>query len=161
ITGQPGLPADKIASATKYKGWFRWKLATAENVQAGVRNVEKMYERKDQLTASATLKGREYDEANNRVKPKIEVDGGPKVAISAEGAKVSKGKLKKYVPVFDQGTVNRDLLVEGARNLRDYFQSNGYFEAAIDFRSEMQGSDLEKIVYTITPGTRHKLVHVE
>ena len=26
-----------------------------------------------------------------------------------------KGKLKKYVPVFDEGMVNRDLVVEGAR----------------------------------------------
>jgi outer membrane protein assembly complex protein YaeT len=161
ITGQPGMPVDKVAAATKYKGWFRWKLATADNVQAGERNVEKKYDKQDRLTASVALKGREYDAANDRVKPKLEVDGGPKVKITAEGAKVSKGKLKKYVPVFDQGTVNRDLLVLGARNLRDYFQTNGYFEAAVDFRTENQGADLEKIVYTVTPGARRKLVHVE
>jgi outer membrane protein assembly complex protein YaeT len=161
ITGQPGLPEEKVASAAKYKGWFRWKLATAENVQAGVRKVEQNYEKRDMLTASVSLKDREYDAANDRVKPKLEVNGGPKVSISAEGAKVSKGKLKKYVPVFDQGTVNRDLLVQGARNLRDYLQSNGYFDAAVDFRTEMQGADLQKIVYTINPGTRRKLVQVE
>jgi outer membrane protein insertion porin family len=161
ITGQTVVPPEKIASATKYKGWFRWKMATAETVQAGVRNVENYYDKKDRLTASATLKGRDYDETTNRVKPKIEANGGPKVKITAEGAKVSKGKLKKYVPVFDQGTVNRDLLVLGARNLRDYFQSNGYFEAAVDFRTETPGADLENIIYTVTPGTRHKLVHVD
>jgi len=161
ITGNPGMPVDKVAAATKYKGWFRWKLATSENVQAGERNVEKKYEKQDRLTAAVILKGREYDAENDRVKPKLEVNGGPKVKITAEGAKVSKGKLKKYVPVFDQGTVNRDLLVLGARNLRDYFQSNGYFEVTVDFHNENQGPDLEKIVYTVTPGTRHKLVHVD
>src|SRR5206468_2545811 len=57
ITGDPGMPVDKVASAAKYKGWFRWKLATSETVQAGVRNVEQKYARKDQLTASVALKG--------------------------------------------------------------------------------------------------------
>src|SRR5207302_1079183 len=114
----------------------------------------------DRLTAAVSLKGREYDEANDRVRPKLEVNGGPKVKIAAEGAKVSKGNLKKYVPVYDQGTVNRDLLVEGARNLRDYFQSNGYFEAAVDFRTDTSAPELEKIVYVVTPGQRYKLVRV-
>jgi outer membrane protein assembly complex protein YaeT len=160
ITGDPGMPADKVASAAKYKGWFRWKLATADNVLAGERNVEKKYESKDRLTAAVRLKNREYDEVNNRVKPELEVTGGPVVKITSEGAKVSKGKLKKYVPVFDQGTVNRDLLVLGARNLRDYFQNSGYFDASVDFRTENQ-PELEKIIYTITPGTRRKLVQVD
>src|SRR5579872_1430402 len=33
ITGDPRMPVEKVASATKYKGWFRWKLDTQENVQ--------------------------------------------------------------------------------------------------------------------------------
>ena len=161
ITGQPVMSEDKVASATKYKGWFRWKYATADNVQTGVRNIETKYESQDRLAASVSLAGRDYDESKNRVRPKIDVTGGPKVKISAEGAKVSRGKLKKYVPVFDQGTVNRDLLVQGARNLRDYFQTAGYFEVDVDFRTETPEADLQRIVYVVTPGTRHKLVHVE
>ena len=161
ITGQPVLPVDQVASAARYKGWFRWKYATAGNVQAGLRNIERKYESQDRLANAVTLEGRDYDQAANRVRPKIEVTGGPKVKIATEGAKVSRGKLKKYVPVFDQGTVNRDLLVQGARNLRDYFQTNGYFEAAVDFRTETPEADLERIVYVIHPGTRHKLVNVQ
>jgi outer membrane protein insertion porin family len=161
ITGQPVMAEDKVAAAAKYKGWFRWKFATAENTQTGLRNIEKKYESKDRLAASVSFAGRDYDEARNRVKPKIEVNGGPQVKITAEGAKVSHGKLKKYVPVFDQGTINRDLLVQGARNLRDYFQTNGYFEVDVNFRTDTPGADQERIVYVINPGTRHKLVNVE
>ena len=42
--------------------------------------------------------------------------------VKAVEAKVSNRTLKKYVPVFEERRVDRDLLVEGARNLRDYFQ---------------------------------------
>jgi outer membrane protein insertion porin family len=161
ITGQPGMPEEKVASAAKYKGWFRWKYATADNVQAGLRNVENKYEKQDRLTAAVSLEGRQYDNAANRVKPTINVTGGPRVKITAEGAKVSGKNLKKYVPVYDEGTVNRDLLVQGARNLRDYFQAAGYFEADVDFRTETPGPDQERIVYVVNAGQRHKLASVE
>ena len=48
-----------------------------------------------------------------------------------------KGKLKKYVPVFEERSVNNDLLVSGARNLRDYFQFQGYFDVQVDFKTVM------------------------
>ena len=161
ITGTPGMPVEKVAKAAKYKGWFRWKPATEENTNHGVTNVLQKYEKQDRLTASASLAGRQYEPEKNRVKPTLDVAGGPKVKIRASGAKVSKGKLKEYVPVFDEQTVNRDLLVLGARNLRDYFQSKGYFEVQVDFRTTNPGPDQEEITYTIEPGERHKLVRVD
>jgi outer membrane protein assembly complex protein YaeT len=102
----------------------------------------------------------EYDAAKNRVRPTIRANGGPKVKIEAEGAKLSKRKLKRYVPVFDEGTVNRDLLVLGARNLRDYFQTIGYFDVEVDFRIEEPAADQQRITYVVNLGERHKLVQV-
>ena len=32
------------------------------------------------------------------------------------------GKLKKLVPVYEEGTVDQDLLNEGAQNLRNYYR---------------------------------------
>ena len=77
----------------------------------------------------------DYDAATNTVKPTISADGGPKVQVKTSGAKVSKGTLQKYVPVFDEETVNRDLLVRGVANLRDYFQNRGYFDVDVDFQN--------------------------
>ena len=39
------------------------------------------------------------------------------------------------MPVFEERAVDNDLLVEGERNLRDYFQSQGYYDVDVDFRS--------------------------
>ena len=134
ITGDTKLPPEQVAKAAKYKGWFRWKQATAANQQSGVQNVRKRYSKDDGLPPTSSLGHVEYDASTNRVKPTISADGGPKVQVKASGAKVSKGNLQKYVPVFDEETVNRDLLVRGVANLRDYFQNKGYFDVEVDFR---------------------------
>jgi outer membrane protein assembly complex protein YaeT len=76
-------------------------------------------------------------------------------------AKVSKSKLKRYVPIFQERAVDNDLLVEGKRNLQDYFQSQGYYDTDVDFRVQPVVNDVETIEYVISKGERHKLVRVE
>jgi len=160
VNGDTKIPAAVLAQAAKYKGWFRWKPATEGNVQSGLRNVRKKYSKQDRLTAAVTLERTEYLAPQNRVKAILQANGGPKVKFQTTGAKVSNGKLHRYVPVFDQGMLYRDLLVAGARNLRDYFQSEGYFDAEVEFRESRPSPDLEEITYTVGLGQRQKLVKV-
>ena len=161
ITGDTKLPPEEVAKAAKYKRFFRWKQATAENQQSGVQNVRKRYSKDDRLTANVVVGHVDYDASTNTVKPTISADGGPKVQVKASGAKVSKGTLKKYVPVFDEETVNRDLLVRGVANLRDYFQNRGYFDVDVDFQNRTVSADQEEVTYTIALGERHKVVAVD
>ena len=144
ITGDTKLAPDVVAKAAKYKRFFRWKQATAENQQSGVQNVRKRYSKDDRLTANVVVGHVDYDPSTNTVKPAISADGGPKVQVKANGAKVSKGTLKKYVPVFDEETLNRDLLVRGVANLRDYFQNRGYFDVDVDFQNRTVSADQEE-----------------
>ena len=160
VSGDTKIGAAQAAKAAKYKGWFRWKYATQENLQAGLRNIRHKYDQQKRLTASVELDHTDYLAAEKRVRPDIQADGGPKVEFHSTGAKISKGKLEKYVPVFDEETVNRDLLVRGAANLRDYFQNAGYFDAEVDFRESRPNPDLEEITYVVGLGQRHKLVKV-
>ncbi len=158
IVGDTRIPPDELAKAARFQGWFRWKPATESNVQSGLRNIRNKYVKNDRLTAGVTLEKREYLAAKNRVRTTIRADGGPKVQIVAEGAKVSKGDLKRYVPVYEAETLNRDILVRGVGNLRDYFQDKGYFDVQIDFDTRRVNPDLEIVTYMIIPGVRHKLV---
>jgi outer membrane protein assembly complex protein YaeT len=160
VTGDTRLPADTIAGAAKYKGWFRWKPATDNNTQSGVRNILNRYAKKNRLTASVTLQKREFIPSENRVRASIEADGGPVVKITAQEAKISSGKLKRYVPVFEEQSVNNDLLVSGARNLRDYFQFQGYFDVQVDFKIATPDKDLEEITYLVGLGERRRVTSV-
>ena len=57
--------------------------------------------------------------------------------------------------------MDHDLLVEGARNLRDYFQSDGYFNAEVEFKEQGVVNDKSSIDYVVSTGERHKLVAIE
>jgi len=103
----------------------------------------------------------DYDRDTRRVAPHLNIDAGPVVDIKGVGAKVSTKMLKQNVPVYEEHTVDRDLLVEGQRNLRDEFQAKGYFEAQVEFKEQKLINDKAEIDYLINLGKRHQLVHIE
>ena len=161
VIGDTRLPPADLAKAAKYKRWFRWKAATQANTNQGIQNVRKKYQKDTRLTAEVSLDRAEHIPESNRVRNTIKADGGPKIKMETSGAKISKGKLQEYVPVSDEGTVNQDLLVRGVRNLRDYFQNQGYFDVQADFKTTNTTPDQEEVRYTINLGERHTLVRVD
>ena len=161
VTGDTRIPPDQVAKAAKFKSIIRWKQDTQANAQAALQKVRKKYAKEERLTATVANEKMEHISEGNRVRATIRVDGGPKVTIRAEGAKISNGKLQEYVPVFDQGTVNRDLLVRGVANLRDYFQSKGYFDVQVNVDTQDVDPDHEVVRYTIGLGQRLRLTRVD
>ena len=162
IQGQAGLPDGVIVHAT---GWrvpiiHRWRQVTEARTNGGVRGVLGKYAKQDRLTAEVDLQKLDYDSQQNRLRPTLNIVPGPKIKVTAVETKVSKRVLKRYVPVFEESAVYNDLLVEGKRNLEDYFQSQGYYDADVDFRLQPPTNDLEKIEYVISRGQRYKLVHM-
>ena len=103
----------------------------------------------------------EYKPAENVVVPVLTIDSGPKVIVRTTGAKISQGKLRDLVPIYQEQTVDKDLLVEGKRELTEYLQAKGYFEAQVDFDMSKTPQQEELIEYSLFPGERHKLVAVE
>ena len=163
IEGDTRIPVPKVARDAKYKEilFFPWKPATQSNVQRGLENIRKAYQKQNRLTASVVLEKTDYLPETKRVRPTVQADGGPKVKITAEGAKVSKKTIQRYVPAFDEGTVNEDLLVTGARNLRDYFQNKGYFEVQVELASRQTSNDQQTITYKLSLGASHRVVSVK
>lgn len=162
IEGDTKLSDDTIIHATGWKIRFigRWRQVTQSLTTSGLQDIEKKYQSKDRLGASVTLKSMKYIPKGRRAQPTLDIDAGPKITVKAMGAKVSKRKLKKYVPIYQEGSVDRDLLVEGARNLRDYFQSKGYPDVDVTFRQLPPEKDQQTIEYLIERGQRQKLEHI-
>ena len=162
IQGDTKLPDQTIIKATGWRVRFigRWRQVTESLTNTGIQGVQRRYQKDDRLTASIALQGQDYDPGTKRVQPKLEIQAGPKVQIKAVEAKVSKKVLQRYVPVFQEGAVEEDLLVEGARNLKDYFQSQGYPDSDVTFRRLPVQNDELTIEYVITQGTRQKLTSV-
>ncbi|HYZ73796.1 MAG TPA: POTRA domain-containing protein, partial [Chthoniobacterales bacterium] len=163
ISGDTKLSDSTIIRAT---GWripliHRWRKVTQSLTDKGINGVQRRYAKKDRLTASIDLQSLDYDADRGRATAHINIDAGPKVAIKALEAKISKGKLRKYVPVYQEGSIDNDLLTEGASNLKDYFQAKGYPDVDVTFHAEDPQKDQQVINYYIATGPRRKLVNID
>lgn len=163
VSGDTKLPTKTIVKAT---GWrvpliHRWRQVTSALTDAGTEGIQKKYAKVGRLTASVDMTSLDYDPNTGRAKAAFDINAGPKVTIKALEAKVSKSKLRAYVPVYQEGTVDNDLLAEGAHNLHDYFQSKGYPDVDVTYRQEPIKNDQEVINYYIATGPRRRLMSVE
>ena len=164
VKGTPNKPLDEIISATRWRrvfGLLGWKEVTDTRTQQGLDRIRRSYQKREFLMARVTLDSMEYHPAENQVVPVITIDSGPKVVVRTKGAKISRGRLRELVPIYQEQTVDRDLLVEGKRELTEYLQAKGYFDAQVDFDTSKTAQQEELIEYSIYPGERHKLVSVE
>lgn len=158
LEGDTGIPKDKVRSRTKLK---TGAVVKQENVTRALERLRKNYQKNNHLEAQVSLTGRQYQPETNTLNYAFKVDEGPTVAITTAGTKVSKGELKKLVPVYQENSVDDDLLNEGRRNLRDYLQIKGYFDVEVEVERHPTPQNHLNILYVIDPGDRHKLAAVK
>ncbi len=163
LKGDLQLSPDKIVRATKWKRPIigTWRPVTQKRVRQGVDGVRSKYVNSERLLATVTLESMKRERESNRATPVLNIQAGPKVSITAVGAKIKRRTLQANVPVYEEHTVDRDLLAEGARNLRDWLQSQGFFEADVEFKQQAVRNGKEEIDYLINTGRRHRFVHLE
>jgi outer membrane protein insertion porin family len=157
------LSSKSITSATH---WHRflfpgYRGITLSRTRSGIDNVRLKYENSNRLLATVVLDGIDEDKAANKGLPRITVNPGPTVRVTTPGTSLSKRKLRENVPVFEERTVDNDLLVEGATNLRDYFQAQGYFDVTVEFKEQKVVNGNEEISYAIEKGGRHRFVYLD
>jgi outer membrane protein assembly factor BamA len=159
IHGETKLSDGVILHAT---GWriplvHWWRQVTDSRTRAGLQGIQARYQKDHRLTNRVELEKLEYDAERRRVQSTVDVEPGPKINVKAVEAKVSSRVLKRYVPVYEERAVDNDLLVEGARNLREYFQSRGYYDVDVVFRTQPAIHDEQTIEYVISLGSRFRL----
>ncbi len=138
-----------------------WRQVTDALVQRGVTRVVDDLQKGGHLQATVSLEQLDYHHATNTVTPSLEIQSGPILQVTTSGVKVSTGKLKQLIPIFQERTVDRSLLTEGKRNLVEYFQSQGYFDPQVDFQQTSPEPGQQLIDYSIALNVRRKLEHIE
>jgi len=104
-----------------------------------------------------------YEAQSNSVPLILEVTTGPRIRVEVSGAKIRGGERRKLLPIYSEGAVDEDLLQEGRRNVRDYLQRQGYFNANVDVTSRDEQEDARNvriIVYEISRGDRFRLAGI-
>ncbi|MHB1936732.1 MAG: BamA/OMP85 family outer membrane protein [Acidobacteriaceae bacterium] len=157
-TGTTAMTDAQFRKIAKLK---RGSTVTANTVPRALTRLRKQYQKQNRLEATVRAGPETFNAVANAVNFRFQVSRGPVVRIGATGAKISRGDLKRLIPVYDEGAVDPDLLVEGDGNLRNHFQKKGYFDVHVTHVVEQPGPNEENILYKIVPGTLHKVVSVK
>ncbi len=163
VRGDTTRTPDSILRTT---GWKRfWGLGpfqkvTESRVQAGLDRIRRSFRKTDHLMGRALLLGLDYDPAANRASPLLEIFDGPKVDVTVSGIRMSGGKRRELLPIYQERSVDRELLLEGARNIEQWLQSRGYFDARASFATE-EGAERRSIRYEVDRGNRFRLTAIQ
>ena len=134
---------------------------TAAGLSHASDRVKKYLVKQGYLGAGALFERGNYDAQTKRVPLTLSVSAGPRVRIEVNGAHISGSRQKKLLPMYAEGAVDDDLLQEGRRNLRDYLQSQGYFDADVKVESRQDDTLKERVItYDVTRGSRYRLAGV-
>jgi outer membrane protein insertion porin family len=130
---------------------------TTSNALSSLRG---QYQKKDRLEATVSVQQQTYSPPRKQLDYDFAANQGPVVKVVVLGAKFSKSRLHLLVPVFEEGAVDNDLLNEGAHNIRDYMQQQGYFDVTTSVQLIGEGTRNVTVQYTVDKGTKHKVLAV-
>jgi len=165
LTNNTEYPDAEIVSRLKMKPGA---VITSSRIQNGTNRIRKFLVKKGHLSGRAAIRRGAYDAAKNTVDFTLDVSEGARVKVEVAGAKLSGGELKKLVPIYQEGSVDEDLLEEGKRNIRERLEREGYFDSDVEYTTAMREvqtklwhGEEQVITYNIERGDRHKLIGIE
>ncbi len=138
---------------------------TSEALERSVENSRKWLVSRGYLGGRVAIVRGAYEPNTNQVGLQASVLAQLKVRVQVQGVKISQGTMRSLLPIFEEGAVDEDLLQEGRRNLRDYTERQGYFDAEVDYttsedpaegQKDQHGADYlsGRIGFTSSPGGR-------
>ncbi|MEZ5400075.1 MAG: POTRA domain-containing protein [Bryobacteraceae bacterium] len=154
---------NRLINTTRWRrlwGLLGWRPMTENRVQSGLDRARRSYAKRDHLLAEVDLAEMTYQPKSAEAQPVLNVSIGPEIHVRTEGAKVSRSRLRQLIPIYQEQSLDRDLLLEGVRNIVSHFQAQGYFEADASFRTENEPDGSRTIVYTINRGERYRLAQL-
>ena len=155
ITGKdPGITEIIFRKKAKLKRKTKVQRETVSNALSDLRG---FYQKKDRLEATVSLQQSTYDPATKTLNYNFNVEQGPPVQVKVEGTKLSKSRLHLLVPVYEEGTVDNDLLNEGSFNIKDFLQQEGYFDPHVSVEQLHPGTGGVTVLYEVEQGDKHKV----
>lgn len=163
--GEPAMSEKKLIRLTNFQKWFGlrgWKDMDSRRLQQAVERMRDAYLKTEHLKATIRMGTVDYDPKAVTVTPHFVIHSGPSVFVKTEGAKVSKGQLRRLLPIYQERTVDRELLLEGQMNLQRFFEAQGFYDAKVTYSlADPTPDGAQTILFRVQKGSRYKLVHLE
>ena len=163
VIGAILMTGDGPLTAAEARAVAKWDLddeLTDPRIEEGLARIREEMHRRGYWQSETSVVGRDYDAPQNQVDLVLHISRGPELVVRVEGLELPRKRLERLLPVFEEGVADEDLLEEGERNLRDYLQGQGYFEARVESERERNTDEIVEVVYRVERGPQQKLVHV-
>ena len=157
VAGDSGMSADEFRRHTHLRSGAHVDHDTANRALTGVL---KHYRGEERLEAEIKLESEQYAADTKRTTFGFTATQGPVVKVLVEGASMGAARVKRVIPIFEEGAVDDDLLNEGNRRLRDYYQRLGYFDVKVDHEAQSASAEKVVIVYKVRLGPRRRVERV-
>ncbi|MBM3802683.1 MAG: outer membrane protein assembly factor BamA [Acidimicrobiia bacterium] len=159
IAGSPLLDRTEILQTIRLRpgGYF-----DGEALKTDLERLHKLYADRGFLNATLRLEELQYEPSSNSLRIRIQIESGAFVYIELTGGKIPKKQLRELVPIYEEGSIDADLIEEGRRAVADYFQRKGFFDVTVGKELiEVPSENAYQVNYTIDRGKRQKVVSIE
>ena len=154
----PGMTVEEFRKRGKLK---RKSKVTRDTTSNALVRLRARYQKKDRLEAAVALEKQEYAPERKQLNYTFDVNQGPIVTVEVRGTKISKARRKKLLPIYEESAVDNDLLNEGAHNIRDFLQRQGYFDAEVNPHVDPTGSGGQAVIFDVVEGKKYRVVGVD
>ena len=154
VSGESGLTTDEFRRYAKLKAGRGIEPQTTGKALNGVENY---YRKADRLEAEVKLESKDYVTASHALDFQFSATRGPVVQVLVDGVTLNRTKTRKLLPIYEEGSVDEDLLNEGNRRLQNYYQRFGYFDVKVTHQETQRSTDLVEIVFHVRLGAKHRV----
>ncbi len=158
VSGDPGMSVEEFRRYAHLRAGMHVDHETANRALAGVL---KHYRNQDRLEAEIKLESEQYDDTTKRSNFHFSATRGPEVKVQVKGVNMDQERIRHVIPIYEEGTVDEDLLNEGNRRIRDYYQRLGYFDVKVDHQQQSSSQDRVEILFNVALGPRRRVERVE
>jgi outer membrane protein insertion porin family len=144
--------------------WARVKRASLKpgnkysqkKINSAVDRIRGYLRNEGRLAPVVRLASSAYDASSNRAVLTFQVDPGPLLSVTVTGAHLWQRTIRKLVPIYEENSVDTDLVDEGERNLLSYFQAKGYFDVKAESHIDQQTGKVT-LQYQVDRGAKHRV----
>jgi outer membrane protein insertion porin family len=155
FTGDPHFTYEELSSRMKSTPGRHFK---PQQLDRDLERIEDLYDKSGYLEHEIKLTKQELDSAN-RVNLEIQITAGRPVVLEIEGFKLSQDEIDETLPIRSEHSYHDDTLEEGRRNLIQFLQRKGYYDADVIYKKIIANENIV-VRYVITPEKKFEVDHI-
>lgn len=136
-----------------------------KRIQAAVANMQEELTDQGHIAAKITTEPPVFHPETSRADVIFSVNLGLQVSVRLRGARLSavpflnQRRLRDQIPIYEENSVDPDLIEEGKENLTAYFQKKGYFDVNVRATTESTPQRVS-VTYDVDKGKKHEVATI-